>query len=186
MALETKEQLLAELAELDTASNVELAALLAQIEETEAAIENAGSEYDAEIAATEAQTDAALAQYNNDVAIAEAKQAAAAETAAAVTATDASAEISAIGEVTAPTLASNDAADIQAALNALVSDLNDRILEIKDAMMALNNPAATEDLKSAATDLAASNAAIIAAGLPPTVDTQAEIDSVFSIIEALR
>jgi hypothetical protein len=185
MAIETKEHLLAALATLDTASDAELEALLQGIEEAESAIASAGSEFDPQIEAAGTATAAALTQYNGLVATAQAKQESAAAAAAAVMAVDASAQIAAIDSVTAPTVATNDPADINAAFASLASAINGQLSLIKAALAAINNPSAITGLKTASTDLAASNEAIITGAMPPAVDPQPEIDSTFAFIDGL-
>lgn len=185
MAIETVEQLQNALSNLDTASEAELDALLQEIEAAEAAIASAGSEYDAPIAAADIATKAALDQYNGLVATAKAKQESAAAAAAAVTPTDASAEIAAIDSVTASTVADNDPATIDAAFASMAASINAQFVLVKAALTALNNPAATNSLKTAATDLAASNAAIITGAMPEAEDTQPEIDETFALIDGL-
>lgn len=185
MAIETKDDLLEALSALDTASEAELAEMLQGIEAAEAGIDTAGSEYDAQIEAAEADASGALDQYNTLQQTADATQQSAAAAATAVTATDAGAQIGAITSITAPTVVSNDPADINTALAALTTAINGQLGLIKAALSALNNPSAIDGLKTAATDLAASNAAIIGGAMPPAEDTQPEIDATFSLIDGL-
>jgi len=185
MALNTKDDLLAALANLDTASNAELEAIDQQIAEAEAAISSAGSEYDEQIADGQTAVTDALTEYNGLAATAQAKQQSAAAAAEAVEPTDATAAIEAITDITEPVLSSNDVADIQTVIADLVSQINGRNVAIKAALTALNNPEAINGLKTAATDLAASNAAIITGAMPPAEDTQPQVDSDFSFIDGL-
>jgi hypothetical protein len=185
MAIETRDDLLAALANLDTASIEELEALDQQIAEAEAAIENAGSEYDQQIEDGQTAVTDAISEYNGLATTAQTKQESAAAAAEAVTESDATDEIAAITSIIAPAVSTNDVVDIQAAIDALVSQLNDRITAIKAMGTALNNPDAIGGLKTAATDLAASNAAIITGAMPLAEDTQPQIDEDFEFIDGL-
>lgn len=185
MAIETKEELLAALNNLDTASNEDLGQLLEAIEAAEEATQSAGSEYDAAITAAEEESANQVDAYNGLVQAAADAKDAAATSASAANANDATLQISAIQAVSSPTLAGTSQADIQAALDALTAAINIEIVHIKNALTALNSGTGFNHLKTAATKLTEFATSAMAAGLPPAVDTQPEIDEVFSNIEEM-
>lgn len=185
MAIETKEQLQEALADLDEASADEIEDILESIEEAQTALQTAGSEYDSEIEQAEQEATAALEQYNQNVTAAGTAKDAAIAAAEAAEAVDASDEIAAVVSITAPTVASNDVADIQAAVDELTATINAQIANIKTALEALNNPDAVANLKEAAEQLGTFAEKTMAATMPPATDTQPEIDTVFAQIDGM-
>ena len=186
MAITTKEELLAHLSDLDTASAAELAQIEERLATTEAALSTAGSEYDEQVNAAEAEAAGALGDYNTAVEAAGTAKNSAEAAAEEAPVIDATVEIAGIEEVLSPPVTSNNQADIQLAFDSLTDSFNATLNELKGVLLLLNNPQGISKLKEAVTHLSDCAGSIIQAGLPPAGDTQADIDQAFGTIDGLR